>query len=166
MLRPMLYYYEQVDPVTWHSARDILSQAPLSTCVNDNTCLVRIIAALGNPIVWWSSFLSFILTLVFIWPKKSWQWALMLSSIFMYLPWMFIGRVSFLYYFMGVALVWQLLLALNLWQLSKVKIGKWIIPIVFILSAIWFILAYPVLTATPVSPNYVPVPLWFSSWRG
>lgn len=173
MLRPMLYYYEQVDPETWTAARDVVTQAPLSACANieTNNCWVRMIAALGNPLVWWASFVSFVLTFLFVWPKKKWQWALLLSSICMYIPWMFIGRVSFLYYFMGVATVWQLLLALNLWQLwhwqpKSVQVGKYLVIGFLIAMTVWFIAAYPVLAAIPVPADYIPKVLWFPGWRG
>jgi len=173
MLRPMLYYYEQVDPYTWLPARDIVTQAPLSTCtdIQINNCLVRVIAAIGNPFLWWASFLSFILTFLFVWPKKSWQWALLLSSICMYLPWMLISRVSFLYYFMGVATVWQLLLAINLWQLAQWRpknapVGKYMVITLLVLAALWFLAAYPVIAALPVPADYIPKVLWFPSWRG
>lgn len=166
MLRPMLYYYQQIDPNTFTLARDVVTQDPLSVCVNNNSCWVSMIAALGNPFIWWSGCVSFLFTLLFVWPKKSWQWALLLSSIVMYLPWMFIGRVSFLYYFMGVAIVWQILLALNLWEWYKRPSGKWVVPILFAAAILWFVMAYPLLTAIPVPANYIPVVLWFASWRG
>lgn len=165
MLRPLLYYYEQVDPITFTPARDLLTQTPLSVCTSDGSCWVRLIAAIGNPIIWWCSFVSFLITFFFIWPKKSWQWALLLSSIVMYLPWLFIGRVSFLYYFMGVAIVWQVLLALNLWEWYKKPSGKIAVPVLLVLAAVWFFLAYPVLTATPIPAWYIPKVLWFPSWR-
>ncbi len=123
------------------------------------------IITIGNPFIWWSALVVFIYTTFFVWPKNVWQWCLSISSILMYIPWIFISRVSFLYYFMGVAIVWQLLLSLTLWQLWKTKQGKVAVPIILGLFVLWFICFYPLLTGVPISQAYFNALLWFQYWR-
>lgn len=142
MLRPIWYYYQQ-----------------------DAVGTIRGIITMGNPLIWWSAFASFLFTLFFVWPKDLWQKALLYSSILMYIPWIFINRVSFLYYFMGVATVWQLLLAYNLWLLSKHSRGRWFVLILLIVFIACFIAFYPLFTATPISRSYFDHVLWFTKWK-
>ena len=123
------------------------------------------IITIGNPLTWWSALVVFVYTVFFVWPKNAWQWCLSISSVLMYVPWIFISRVSFLYYFMGVAIVWQLLLSLTLWQLWKSKQGKIIVPILLGLFALWFVCFYPLLTGIPISQKYFNALLWFEQWR-
>lgn len=142
MLRPIWYYYQQ-----------------------DAQGLIKGILTMGTPFIWWSAFASFLFTLFFVWPKDIWQKCLLYSSILMYVPWIFINRVSFLYYFMGVATVWQLLLAYNLWLLSKHKIGRWFVLAILILFVLCFFAFYPLFTAMPVTREYFDHVLWFVKWR-
>ncbi len=142
MIRPIWYYYQQ-----------------------DAQGLIRGILTMGTPFIWWSAFASFLFTLFFVWPKDIWQKCLLYSSILMYVPWIVINRVSFLYYFMGVATVWQLLLAYNLWLLSKHRIGRWFVLAILILFVLCFFAFYPLFTAMPVTREYFDHVLWFVKWR-
>ncbi len=142
MIRPIWYYYQQ-----------------------DAAGMIKGILTMGTPLIWWSAFASFLFTLFFIWPKDLWQKCLLYSSILMYIPWVFINRVSFLYYFMGVATVWQLLLAYNLWLLAQKPGWRWVVIVILIAFVLCFFAFYPLFTAMPVSRNYFDSILWFVKWR-
>jgi dolichyl-phosphate-mannose-protein mannosyltransferase len=143
LLRPVWYYYKQ-----------------------NAAGMIEGIISIGTPLLWWSAFASALVTLLFVWPKDIWQRCLLWSSLLMYVPWVLISRVSLLYYFMGVALVWHMLLAYNLWLVlvnsPRYKIYIYALLVLFLIN---FLALYPLFTAMPISRDYLNAVLWFVKWR-
>lgn len=125
------------------------------------------ISSFGNPLVWWAGIPAFIMVLYFGFLERDRRGRfLTLSYLSQYLPWVFIGRVVFIYhYFPSVPFV-----VLMVGYCMK-KIVDWrpkLKPAMFVyagLAVVLFAMFYPVLTGIPVEVEYVKTYLkWFKSW--
>ena len=125
------------------------------------------ISSFGNPLVWWAGIPAFIMVLYFaVFEKDRKAGFLSLAYLSQYLPWVFIGRVVFIYhYFPSVPFVTLML------GYCMQKITGWkpkLKPVFFVYAGaaiVLFIMFYPVLTGVPVDPLYVKKYLkWFKSW--
>lgn len=136
-----------------------------SGTISDN--LKEGISSFGNPLVWWVGIPAFlmVLYLAIMYRDKKASF-LTLGYLSQYLPWVFIGRIVFIYhYFPSVPFV-----ALMIGYCMKV-IVDWrpkLKPVMFIyavLAVVLFIMFYPVLTGIAVDPSYVYKYLkWFDGW--
>ncbi|SET00752.1 phospholipid carrier-dependent glycosyltransferase [[Clostridium] polysaccharolyticum] len=125
------------------------------------------ISAFGNPAVWWAGIPAFFVLIQRAFRKKD-KMAVFLIAGYMsqYLPWVFVGRTTFIYhYFTSVPFV-TLMVAYCLYLLVKEK--KWNKGIVFAYAAVacvLFVMFYPVLSGQPVNREYVFHFLrWMDSW--
>lgn len=125
------------------------------------------ISSFGNPLVWWVGIPAFIMVLYMAFAEKKRNGRfLVLAYLSQYLPWIFIGRVVFIYhYFPSVPFV-----ALMIGYCMKEIVG-WkpkLKPVMFVyvgLAVLLFVMFYPVLTGVAVDPAYVKTWLkWFDSW--
>lgn len=125
------------------------------------------ISSFGNPLVWWAGIPAFVMVLYYGFIERDRKGRfLALGYLSQYLPWVFIGRVVFIYhYFPSVPFV-----VLMIGYCMK-KIVDWkpkLKAAMFVytgLAVILFIMFYPVLTGIPVNVEYVKTYLkWFDSW--
>ena len=98
LIRPVSYYYT----CTTHAANGACSQSAE-------------ILALGNPLIFWGSFVTVPLTVVMGLKRRDWVAGLIATAFFVqYVPWFFVARTSFVFYmapltpFMVLALVYVL----------------------------------------------------------
>lgn len=125
------------------------------------------ISAFGNPAVWWAGIPAFFYLLHRV-IRKSDKKALFLviGYLSQYLPWVFVGRTTFIYhYFTSVPFV-VLMVAYCLYLLvKKAKMPK---AVVFGYAALvvgLFLLFYPVLSGQPVNREFAHHILrWMKSW--
>lgn len=132
-----------------------------------NSHLREGISAFGNPLVWWMGIPAFLMVLYWAVRKKEQNAGyLVISYLSQYLPWVFIGRVVFIYhYFPSVPFV-----ALMIGYCMK-KIVDWKPKLkiaMFVYGALavgLFIMFYPVISGVAVDPDYVKHFLkWFDDW--
>lgn len=123
------------------------------------------ISGVGNLFIWLFSIFGFIYTFfkcIFEKDKKSLFLVIMFLSL--WLPYMFIGRVMFLYHYFP-ALLFIMLCLVNLLKDINDKIKcKIVIPIFILLSFIFFIIYYPVVSGIPTKSSYIDRLELFNSW--
>ena len=125
------------------------------------------ISAFGNPLVWWAGIPAFCMVLYLALMKGSKKCRfLSIAYLSQYLPWVFIGRVVFIYhYFPSVPFVVLMIGYCMKDMVAKNPKRKNAMFVYAALAVVLFIMFYPVLTGTPVSGNYVKTYLrWYQSW--
>ena len=125
------------------------------------------ISSFGNPAVWWAGIVAFFYLLQRTIRKKDKKALfIVIAYLSQYLPWIFIGRTTFIYhYFTSVPFV-TLMVAYCLYLLVKEKkVPKGVIYGYAAVAVVLFVMFYPVLSGQPVNKEYVSVALrWFKSW--
>ena len=126
------------------------------------------ISSFGNPLVWWAGIPAF-LYILYQWVIKKDRLGgfLAIGYLSQYLPWVFIGRVVFIYhYFPSVPFV-VLMLGYCFRKVVKKKPGWiWGVYAYVGLAVCLFILFYPVLSGGDMNPEYVTRWLrWFEDWQ-
>lgn len=126
------------------------------------------IAYLGNPLMWGLGLLSILILLMFtiIKPKENKESIIILLCYFMsIIPWLFIGRIKFIYHYY-LAVPW-LYLSMGL-ILEKIKINIRLKNVLIIsllcVSVLMFVLYYPVLTGVTVSTKYIEILKLMKNW--
>lgn len=125
------------------------------------------ISSFGNPLVWWAGIPAFVMVLYFGFVEDDRKGRyLVFSYLSQYLPWVFIGRVVFIYhYFPSVPFV---VLMVGYCMNKMVEWRPKLKPVMFVyagLAVVLFAMFYPVLTGIPVGVEYVKTYLkWFESW--
>jgi dolichyl-phosphate-mannose--protein O-mannosyl transferase len=129
------------------------------------------IVSMGNPLLWW----MFIPALAGLVPQsliggkrgKAGALFLLLSIFLMFAPYLFMGRIKFMYYFLSFVPLAALAFCLGLKKL--VEMG-WITArcalVYAVLTIITFAMYYPVLSGTFIDPDYAGK--WLNalkSWR-
>lgn len=125
------------------------------------------ISSFGNPLVWWGGFIAFVYMVYryFIYNDKT-SGYLSIAYLSQYLPWVFIGRVVFIYhYFPSVPfLVLMLGYSFKIFIEKKQK-NRWAVLGYVAVAVLLFVMFYPVLSGTPISADYADSYLkWFSDW--
>lgn len=132
-----------------------------------NSHLREGISAFGNPLIWWMGIPAFLFILYLIYKKRD-RNAIYLTFGYLsqYLPWIFIGRVVFIYhYFPSVPFV-TLMIGYSMKKIVDEK-PKWkkAMYVYAALVVVLFIMFYPVISGKAVDPSYVQKYLkWFDSW--
>ncbi len=172
--KDMLSYHENVTQAHPYASRwydwPIMKRPCLyeASDVDENT--VRGISAFGNPLVFWAGIPIYIY-MMYLWLKKRDFKALFLvvSYLMQYLPWMFIGRITFIYhYFPSVPFLCIMIgyAMVNIPFLQKDVKRKNIAMLLYAVAAFGlFILFYPVLSGAPVARDFVKETLqWLKTW--
>jgi dolichyl-phosphate-mannose--protein O-mannosyl transferase len=126
------------------------------------------IYALGNPFIWWTGCLFFVLGIVNVIRKESPALIFAVVSVFAYwLPWALSPRkVTFLYHFLP-ALLFVLIISAyfldSIWR--KSKYGKLLVVIYMMIAVGVFFYFYPILSAVPIAPQSIDSYFWLQSWR-
>lgn len=121
---------------------------------------------IGNPIIWWS---GFVIMLGIGWTALNGKnkVALFLAGLYFLqcLPWLLVTRTSFIYHYYPFL---PLLILGIAYAASRLNYGKWLPRILLgtflILVIVAFGLYYPLVTATPVSEDYIDSLRVFDSW--
>ena len=125
------------------------------------------ISSFGNPLVWWVGIPAFVMVLYYGFVEKDREGRfLAIAYLSQYLPWVFIGRVVFIYhYFPSVPFV---VLMIGYCMKKFVEYKPKLKSAVFVyvgLAVALFVLFYPVLSGVAVEPEFVDNYLrWFKSW--
>lgn len=132
----------------------------------NNSGLASSIVLIGNPAIWWGGIIAVTIAIKDILKNRSLlasQILLMILSL--YFPWVFVGRLSFIYYFYSVTPFWILAITYFLNQQLQFGNNKYVYGYLF-LCGILFTTFYPVISGVPFYRTYViKYLLWFSSWN-
>lgn len=126
------------------------------------------IYAIGNPFIWWTGCLFFILGVITLIRKEAPSLAFSVLSVVAYwLPWALSPRkLTFLYHFLP-ALPFMLLISAYfldlLWKRSRY--GKTLVIVYLITACAVFFFFYPILAAVPVSNDSLKWFFWLKGWR-
>lgn len=127
---------------------------------------VSSISAFGNPFVWWGGLIAMIVTLIFAIKKKDKiAWFIVIGYLSVYLPWVYITRITFIYHYYPAVIFLVLALAYVANKITeKWKWGKQCILIYASLSFICFIYFYPILSGSWTTREYLKQLQWFPTW--
>lgn len=140
--KPVWYYEKEYSPVT---------KGTIST--------------IGNIVIWWAGIIALLASLyIFIKKKDKNIYLLLISILSLWLPYIFIGRVMFLYHYFPVLPFLMLMVTAILKYLEEKTNSLYIVPIYISLAVIFFIIYYPVISGLPVSKHYVDTLKLFNSW--
>lgn len=137
----------------WYHQQDLLNNSEES------------ISGVGNIVIWYSGIIGFGYLLYLLFKRKDKDsFYLIVIMLSLWLPYVFIGRVMFLYHYFPVLPF----LFLGIVYLCKDLVEKYnrkmVIPIFLIFSLIFFILYYPVVSGRGASLNYTDWLEIFDSW--
>jgi dolichyl-phosphate-mannose--protein O-mannosyl transferase len=132
------------------------------------------ISAFGNPAVWWGGLAAFVYTAYkYIKTRDKAALFLIIGYLAQFLPWMYVTRIVFIYHYFTCVPFLALMLGYAAHNLRgrSVTLGgesiKWE-PLNYaflVITALLFILFYPVLTGTPVDLDFVTRSLrWLPGW--
>ncbi len=129
---------------------------------------------LGNPVIYWLGTLSIIILLIFglLSSRKSKisaerKFALSFITVgylVNFIPFIFIGRVMFLYHYES-ALIFSILAIVYILDGFNIKIKKLLTIIILILSLSAFFYWSPLTYGTPLNDKQLHSRMWLSSWR-
>lgn len=123
------------------------------------------IIAVGNVVIWWMGILSFFIGIYLLIKKKDKSVFLLLTTILsLWLPYIFIGRVMFLYHFFPVLPFLMLLIIVSLKKIEGKTSITYITPVYLLAVLAFFLIYYPVISGLPMSKHYVDTLKLFSSW--
>ena len=123
------------------------------------------IIAVGNVVIWWMGILSFFIGIYLLIKKKDKSVFLLLTTILsLWLPYIFIGRVMFLYHFFPVLPFLMLLIIVSLKNFEEKTSITYITPVYLLAVLAFFLIYYPVISGLPMSKHYVDTLKLFSPW--
>lgn len=132
---------------------------------NYSTITKGTIIAVGNVVIWWMGILSFFIGIYLLIKKKDKSVFLLLTTILsLWLPYIFIGRVMFLYHFFPVLPFLMLLIIVSLKKFEEKTSITYITPVYLLAVLAFFLIYYPVISGLPMSKHYVDTLKLFSSW--
>ncbi len=118
--------------------------------------LVSSVSCMGNPAIWWFGIPCILLAMV-MWLIKGDKKAgfLVISYLAQYLPWFFIGRITFIYHYFPASLFMILIIGYTLDRLAHLR--PWCNKIVYgylLLAVVTFIFFFPVVSGIPADRDY------------
>ena len=124
----------------------------------------EILALMGNPAFWWTGLVILFCCFYRMAEKVNGRTAFLLVSYFApLLPWLGISRYSFLYhYYPSIPF---LALLMGIWAEERGKKGQYCLFSCVVLSAVFFLLFYPVLAGLRVSQTYIRFLEWLPGWN-
>ncbi len=127
------------------------------------------ITLMGNPLIWWLGVPAVILIAIYVAKQRNTSYCfILLLALAQLLPFVFISRISYIYYFYSVTPFWILAIAASIRVLLKSSTTKLSILIYIYLAAVvgLFIMFYPVLAGIKVDSNYILKYLsWYPNWH-
>ena len=120
---------------------------------------------MGNPAVWWIGLVSIIIVTVKAIKEKSQSYVYLVTMfIFQWIPYAFISRSLFIYYFYPNTIILCLIISTQICRLWKEEKVRWKVITYLIVLLLLFGLFYPI-----ISGNIMPVwwrdsLRWFPSW--
>lgn len=123
------------------------------------------ISGIGNIFIWYLGIVSYIFLIVrMIMKKDKNSFPLLVAILSLWLPYVFIGRVMFLYHYFPVIPFMILSVVYFLKEITeKYKLG-FLIPLYLVPVILFFIVYYPVISGMEVPINYIEALKLLPSW--
>ena len=123
------------------------------------------ITGIGNIAIWWTGVLAF-LYLIIRWIRKKdpISFMLLVAGLTLWLPYIFIGRVMFLYHYFPVLPFIMLSIVTLFYNLVEKTKKEWIIPLYSLIIIVIFCIYYPAISGNITSNNYLEQLKLFSTW--
>ena len=123
------------------------------------------ISSIPNIIIWWPAILAVLILPYYIIKKKNGKSLFLLVAILsLYIPFMFIGRIMFLYHYFPVLPFLYLAITNFFYQINKNSKKDWLMLVYMFLVIIFFIVYYPIVSGTTISNDYKENTKLFDSW--
>lgn len=123
------------------------------------------ISNVGNIVLWYAAIIGLIATLIIAIKKRNENSIyLVVSTLCMWLPYMFIGRIMFLYHYYPVLPFIFLALVNAIKNIEEKTKFKLISPILVIIALIFFIRYYPVISGKEADINHVEKLKLYETW--
>ncbi|MCS7464353.1 glycosyltransferase family 39 protein [Paenibacillus doosanensis] len=126
------------------------------------------IAAIGNPLVWWTGFAAIVLLLVRGLRTRCPKALFIVIAFFsQYVPWMLVPRLTFLYHYFAMVpfSILAIVYYYRHWKETNPASKRWLY-LYLGAAAVGFALFYPVLSGLVVSRSYAEHVLkWFPQWQ-
>lgn len=124
--------------------------------------------ALGNPILYWTFIPAIGWTIVRWWRSSQWValTVLMIGFFGQWLPWMFVGRSSYLYHFLPAVPFACVAVAASLVHVYE-RWSDWRRTLVIeyaVLTVLAFAFFYPIVSYYPISERALGLRMWLQSW--
>ncbi len=145
-------------PVVWMPLLDA------NDAVSDT--LVSSVSCMGNPAIWWAG-IPCSLFVLYRWLGKRDQKAgfLFLSYAAQYVPWMSIGRITFIYHYFPAILFVMLMMGYTMdYAVGRFRYGKKAVILYLITAILVFALFFPVISGLPVSKQWGLHLRWLKDW--
>jgi dolichyl-phosphate-mannose--protein O-mannosyl transferase len=145
-------------PVVWMPLLDA------NDAVSDT--LVSSVSCMGNPAIWWVG-IPCSLFVLYRWLGKRDQKAgfLFLSYAAQYVPWMSIGRITFIYHYFPAILFVMLMMGYTMdYAVGRFRYGKKAVILYLITAILVFALFFPVISGLPVSKQWGLHLRWLKDW--
>jgi len=127
---------------------------------------VSSIVSMGNPLIWWAGIPAVIFAAVAAINRRDKMMAVVLVAIaFQYIPWALVHRSVFIYHFFStMPFVILAIVYLIKYILEKYPEIRWGIYIYLGMTAILFIIFYPVISGMEVDRAYFEQLRWLKNW--
>lgn len=122
------------------------------------------IVDIGNPFIWWMGIPAFIYLVISAIKKNKTSLFILIFVLSALLPYIFIGRIMFIYHFFIVLPFIMLgIVSMIKWIIEKLK-NDYIYYAYLGLVIITFFVFYPVVSGLNISEEYINALKWLSSW--
>lgn len=123
------------------------------------------ITSIGNPLIWWFGIVAFIHLVISSIRKNKDSIFLLTFILASYIPYVFIGRIMFMYHFyITLPFVMLAIVSFIKWITEKYKTDKvYYFYILFVI--IMFIIFYPIVSGIMIENDYIEALKWLSSWN-
>lgn len=123
------------------------------------------IVGIGNPAIWWFGIIAALYTFITAVLKRKKEMLFILIFILCcFLPYVFIGRVMFMYhYFPTLPFIMLAIVAFIKWITERLKNNSFYIFYIALVILLFFIF-YPVASGLITTSDYIDSLKWFSSW--
>ncbi len=129
--------------------------------------LTSSIVCMGNPLIWWFSIPALVAGIIFaIKRKDKYMVVPIFGALFQYIPWMVVRRMTFIYhYFSAIPFIIIIMVyLLKIFSEYGGKSAKRTVYVYLILTALLFIMFYPILSGVVVPRWYASFLQWFPGW--
>lgn len=135
-----------------------------NTAVNDTQ--VSAVSCMGNPAVWWAGCFCVVYMIYLAIIKKDKKAAfLCVAYAAQYIPWMAIGRITFIYHYFPAILFVILMIGYTLQKVTESFVqGKKIAAAYLVVVLALFILFFPVISGYPIDKEWGMQLRWLRDW--
>lgn len=128
--------------------------------------LTSSIICMGNPLIWWISIPALITAIILVIKRKDkYMIVPIFGALFQYIPWMVVRRMAFIYHYFSVLPFLIIIIVYLLKVFSELGKGaRKIVYVYLILTALLFIMFYPILSGMIIPRWYASFLEWFPGW--